>query len=160
LVVEFARWEQGFAVGAGNPREVRTMADLTRTDVRLVNRELGSGSRALLDLLLEHAHIPWEAVTGYERVASSHLAAAAAVASGGADVAVTLRASAQAYGLDFVPLDEVRFDLVLPRRVLAHPTVATLLEQLQSRALRTEIGALPGYDVSGMGGIVADVHAQ
>jgi putative molybdopterin biosynthesis protein len=159
LVVEFARWLQGFAVAPGNPKEIRSVEDLARPEVRLVNREPGSGSRALLDLLLDRSGIPRHLVDGYDRLSSSHLGAASVVASGGADVAVTLYASAHAYGLDFLPLDEVRFDFVIPRSVVTHATVATLLEVMQSRALRADIGSLPGYDVTRMGTVLADLPA-
>jgi molybdate-binding protein/DNA-binding XRE family transcriptional regulator len=157
LVVEFARWEEGLVVPPGNPKGLRSVADLTRTHVRVVNRELGSGSRALLDELLERAGIPGAHVAGYTRLVGSHMAAAAAVASGGADAAITLRAAALALGLDFVALDEMRFDFVIPRPHLAHPTIARLLEVLQSATLRSELGALPGYDVAGMGTIKLDL---
>jgi molybdate-binding protein/DNA-binding XRE family transcriptional regulator len=157
LVVEFARWEAGLVVLPGNPKGLRSVEDLIRPDVRVVNRESGSGSRALLDELLERAGIPGERVAGYTRLVGSHMAAAAAVASGGADAAIALQASALALGLDFVPLDEMRFDFVIPRPHMAHPTVAHLLEVLQSAALRSELGALPGYDVAGMGTIKLDL---
>ncbi len=153
LVVEFARWEEGLLVLPGNPKGLRTVADLARPDVRIVNREVGSGSRALLDELLERAGIPGERIVGYSRVVSSHMAAAAAVASGGADAAIALRAAALAVGLDFIPLDEMRFDFVIPGPHREHRTVTRLLEVLQSARLRAELGALPGYDVAGMGTI-------
>jgi molybdate-binding protein/DNA-binding XRE family transcriptional regulator len=157
LVVEFARWEAGLVVAPGNPKGLRTVADLARADVRIINREAGSGSRALLDELLRHAGVPGHSIAGYERLVSSHMAAAGVVAGGGADVAIALRATALALGLHFVPLDEMRFDLVIPESHLSHPTVSRLLDTLQSAALRAELGALPGYDVSGMGTVLEHV---
>jgi molybdate-binding protein/DNA-binding XRE family transcriptional regulator len=157
LVVEFARWEEGLVVPPGNPKGLTSVADLARSDVRIVNREPGSGSRALLDELLERAGIPGTRVAGYSRLVNSHMAVAAAVASGGADAAIALRAAALALGLDFVPLDEMRFDFVIPRPHMAHPTVARLLDVLQSASLRAELGALPGYDVAGMGTVKLDL---
>lgn len=159
VVVAFARWEHGLVVAPGNPRGLRTVADLARPEVRIVNRDPGSGSRVLLDELLAQAGVPAEAVAGYDRIVSSHLAVARAVASGGADAGIGLRATARALGLDFVPLAEARFDLVIPRDQLEHPAVALLLELLQSYALRAELAVLPGYDVSRMGTIIADVSA-
>lgn len=159
IVVAFAHWEQGFVVAPGNPKGVRSIEDLARPDVRLVNRESGAGSRALLDNLLERAGIPASSVNGYEREVTSHRAAAAVVASGGADVAVALRATALALGLAFVPLAEARFDLVIPRDHLEHPTVATLLDVLQNRSLREELRALPGYEVDAIGSVRETVPA-
>jgi molybdate-binding protein len=159
-VVSFARWEQGLMVVHGNPKHIRSCADLARRDVRLINREPGSGSRALLDEWLRRDRIPSRKISGYERVTHGHFDVAHAVRFGGADVGVGLRAAAHACGLDFIPLADVRFDFVIARDFLRHPTVAVLLELLQSRALREEIGALPGYDVSCMGATVADLAEQ
>jgi putative molybdopterin biosynthesis protein len=158
VVVEFARWEQGLIVAAGNPKGIGRVEDLARPNVRLVNREPGSGSRALLDGLLEAVRIPREAIAGYDREASGHMAAAWAVASGGADAAISLRGAASVLGLGFVPLDEVRFDLVIPRPHLEHSAVAQLLDLMQSGGLRSEVGSLPGYDASGMGTVHLDLQ--
>lgn len=158
LLVAFARWEQGLVVPAGNPKGLKSVADLARPDVRLVNREVGAGSRAFLDELLARAGVPPAVVPGYDRVAHSHMAAASAVASGGADIAIALRATALALGLEFVPLGEVRFDFIIPRVHLQHPAVRLLLELLQSYALRADLATLPGYDVTAMGTVIADVH--
>jgi len=159
LVVAFAAWELGFAVRAGNPKGIRGPADLARPDVRLVNREPGSGSRTLLDGLLARAGVDPGQVEGYDFLVGSHLGVARAVAGGGADVGVTLRAAARALGLDFIPLAEARFDLVIPRDLLDHPAVAALLDVLQRRSFRAELGALPGYDVGRTGTVVAEVPA-
>ncbi len=160
IVVAFTRWEQGFIVPAGNPKGVRSAADLARSDVRIVNRDVGSGSRAFLDELLAQAGLPSHLVSGYEQVVSSHLAVAHAISAGAADVGVGLRATAQAFGLDFIPLAEAHFDFVVPHDQVQHPAVALLLDLLQSRALRAELAALPGYDVSHMGTIIARIPAR
>ncbi|MCI0439842.1 MAG: helix-turn-helix domain-containing protein [Chloroflexi bacterium] len=157
LVVGFAGWEQGFVVQPSNPKAIRVLEDLARPDVWIVNRQTGSGCRELLDERLSEARISPVEVQGYERVASSHLAVARAVASGGADVGVALRATALACGLDFVPISDVRFDLIIPQDITEHPAVSAMLEVMQSRALREDIQALPGYDVSMMGAVIAQI---
>lgn len=157
LVVAFARWEQGLVVHRGNPHGLHSAADLAREGVRLINREPGTGSRTLLDTLLGHAGVPVAAVAGYDRTVSSHFEVACVVASGGADAGIALPAAAEAYGLDFVPLAAARFDLIIPADFLDHPAVALLLEALQSRALRAELRALPGYDVEDMGTVRMEV---
>jgi putative molybdopterin biosynthesis protein len=159
IVVAFSRWEQGLVVAPGNPKGLRQLADLARPDVRLVNRETGAGSRHLLDQLLAQAGIPSSAVSGYDRSVSNHFEVACAVATGGADTGVALAAAAEAYGLDFIPLAEVHFDLVIPGDHLGHPAVVALLEVLQSRALRDELRALPGYDVDALGTVRAEIAA-
>lgn len=150
-LVGFAVWEQGLIVAAGNPRGVRGVDDLARPEVRLVNREEGAGSRVLLDLALAFAGIPAGAVRGYDCLASGHLAVAEAVRAGLADVGVGVRAAAIADGLDFIPLGEERYDLVVPRHFLDLPSVATLLDALRRPALRQQVESLGGYDVAPMG---------
>ena len=125
--------------------------------MRTINREIGAGSRALLDDLLAQAAVPPEVVSGYGRAVRTHLAVARAVADGVADVGIGLEAVARAYDLDFLPLATVHFDLIIPRDQLAHPVVAILLEHLQSRSLRADLRALPGYDVDLLGTVIADI---
>lgn len=157
LVVAFASWEQGLMVAHGNPKNIGTVADLARPGVRMINREPGSGSRVLLDHWLAKARVPRKKVAGYTALTHSHMSVAHTVRFGGADVGVGLRATAHSCGLDFIPLEEVRFDFVIPRDVLSHPAVALLLDLLQSRRLRAELGILPGYEVSCMGRVIADL---
>jgi molybdate-binding protein/DNA-binding XRE family transcriptional regulator len=150
-LVSFAMWEQGLLVVPGNPLSIRDAADLARQDVRLANREQGSGARALLDQRLAEGAIPASRVRGYTAIVHSHLAAAEAVAAGLADCAVGVRAAAQALGLGFVPWARERYDLVVPSRYLDLAPIQALLETLTSPLFRLEIEALGGYDVSPMG---------
>ncbi len=154
-VVTFAIWEQGLMVAAGNPKGIRTIADLTRRDVTLVNREPGSGARALLEAELARLRLAPDAITGYRTEVRSHLAAAETVAAGLADVGVGIRAAAQALGLDFVPLARERYDLVMPARFRDLPAIQAVLETLTSPLFRLEVEALGGYDTSPMGDVVA-----
>jgi molybdate-binding protein/DNA-binding XRE family transcriptional regulator len=151
IVVTYAAWQQGFMVAAGNPRAVRRIEDLARPGARFVNREPGSGSRRLADELLAAAGLNAADVPGYESRAPSHSAVARAVAAGLVDAGIGLELVAAAFGLDFVPLAEVRFDLVIPQRHVDHPAVRVMLEVLQSRSLRADLGALPGYDAGRTG---------
>jgi putative molybdopterin biosynthesis protein len=153
-LVTFAVWEQGFMVAAGNPRGIHAVDDLARSEVRLANREAGSGARALLDAALARQKIPPNRIVGYETVVRSHLAAAEAVAAGLADAAVGVRAAAQALGLGFVPLAQERYDLAIPARFFELPSVQALLETLTSPLFRLEVEALGGCDVSPMGNLV------
>jgi putative molybdopterin biosynthesis protein len=154
LVVTYASWEQGLVVAAGNPKRIRGAADLVRPGLRIVNREAGSGARRLLDELLLTAKAPALDVRGYDVVVPTHMAVARAVAGGVADAGIALRAAAHAFGLGFVPLAEVRFDLVIPALQMEHPAVRVMLDVLQSRALRADLAALPGYEVSRTGSTV------
>ncbi|HXI17723.1 MAG TPA: substrate-binding domain-containing protein [Chloroflexota bacterium] len=159
VVVAFARWQQGLVVAPGNPKGLQGVAGLAREDVRLANRESGTGSHALLEALLAAAGVPTTAIHGYASVVASHFEVACVVASGGADAGIAIEAAADVYGLDFIPLAEVRFDFVIPADHLEHPAVALLLDALQTRALRDELRALPGYDVDEIGSIREEIAA-
>jgi molybdate-binding protein/DNA-binding XRE family transcriptional regulator len=154
-VVTFARWEEGFVVAAGNPKRVRKIEDLARKNVRFVNREPGSGSRGLLDQLMERAHMDAENVQGYDRIAHGHLAAAYCVVSREADVCLATRSAAQTFGLDFVPLHSERYDLVMRKRTADLPAVKAFLDVLQRATLRRKLEVLAGYDTSQTGTLVA-----
>lgn len=159
LIVNYAAWEQGLAVAPGNPKSIRSAEDLVRPGVRIVNREQGSGARNLLDEMLLAARVPSLKVKGYDVIVPTHMAVARSVAAGAADAGVTLRAAASAFELGFVPLAEVRFDFVIPAAHLAHPSVQLMLDVLQSRELRADLAALPGYGVSLTGSTIAQLEA-
>jgi molybdate-binding protein/DNA-binding XRE family transcriptional regulator len=156
-VATFAAWEQGLMVAPGNPKGLRSVADLADPRVMIVNRDQGSGSRRLLDDLLARAGIPDSAVRGYHQTARSHLDAARRIAAGLADAAIGLRAVAAANHLDFVPLRAVRCDLAIPADLRDHPAVIAVLDVLSSRALRADLAALPGYDTTHTGTVIATV---
>lgn len=146
-VVTFATWEEGFLVRPGNPKSIRAIADVADPLVTLVNREEGAGARLMLDQRLRAAGIDSTQVRGYERIVSSHFEVARAIASHQADVGIGIRSAAQLFGLDFVPLQAARYDLVVPQAYLkSHPTLARLFDTIVSRSFRAEIDALGGYD--------------
>lgn len=153
-VVTFARWEEGFVVAAGNPKHIRSAESLARKGVRFVNREPGSGSRGLLDSLLDKAGIEPRRVHGYDRVALGHLAAAYCVYSGDADMCLATRSAARAFGLGFVPVHTERYDLVMRKRTADLPAVKAFLDVLQRATLRRKLEVLAGYDTSKTGSVV------
>ena len=150
-LVTFASWQQGLIVAFANPKQLQGVPDLANPGIRLVNRQAGSGSRALLDRALTAAGIPVAEVDGYAQEETGHLAVAAAVASGNADVGVGVKAAAVAMGLDFLPLEEERYDLVIPDHFLDEGPVQALLDLLRSPSLHRRVESLGGYEVSNMG---------
>ncbi len=150
-VVTFAIWEQGLVFASGNPREIRSVADLAGRRVRLMNRETGAGSRELLDHELERAGIAHKDVAGYDRIAHGHLPAALAVSLGEADCCIATRSAAQAFGLGFVPLATERYDLVIRQPFVKLPAVEALLDSLNRSAIRRRLEMLAGYDTSRTG---------
>ena len=148
-VVGFASWREGLVVrpGAG----VRGLDDVARQGLRLVNREPGAQARTLLDrerlrLGLEPSQLP-----GYDSVAAGHLQVAAAIVGGLADAGVSSEPAALAYGLDFIPLAEEHFDLLLPAKHAASREVQGLLKVLTSPWLLAQLASLPGYDAARCG---------
>ena len=154
-VITFARWEEGLVVGKGNPKKIRRVEDLARRTVKMANREPGSGSRGLLDKLLKKAGIESRRVRGYEQVARGHLAAAWCVVAGEADVCLATGSAARTFGLDFVPLNSERYDLVMRRGSLQMPAVKAFLDVLQLATLRRKLEVLAGYDTTETGTLVA-----
>lgn len=155
-VITFATWEEGFVVRPGNPKQIRSVADLVRDDVTAINREEGAGARLLLDQRLRAAGFIGSQVKGYDRTATSHLHVARLVSEGQADVGVGIRSAAQSYGLDFIPLQSARYDLVVPKAYLSsHPSLNHLFETLASRPFRSEIAAIGGYDTTDTGKLQA-----
>ena len=145
-VVDLAVRRQGLMVRAGNPKGLRTLGDLARSDVRFVNRQAGSGTRLLLEGLLHEQGVEPARILGFEQFEYTHAAVAAYVASGMADAGFGLEPPARRFGLDFVPLATERYFLLCRTDVLGTPAVAALLETLG--ALRDALAALPGYDAS------------
>ncbi|MGA7670061.1 MAG: substrate-binding domain-containing protein [Nitrolancea sp.] len=158
-VVTLSRWQQGLIVGAGNPKGIREVADLLRPDVVIANREPGSGGRTLLDARLAAAGGVVDTIRGYQRELPSHMAVAEAIAAGMADVGPGIEAAARAFGLDFIPLQEERYDLVIPVEQLETAPIQALLEVASTRGCRDEVEALGGYDSSLVGNVVAEISA-
>lgn len=154
-IVTFARWEEGLVVAPGNPKHIRKLEHLAQNGVRFVNRESGSGSRSLLDKLLTSSGMESSRIRGYDRVAHGHLSAAYPIVLQDADVCLAVRSAANAFGLDFVPLQSERYDLVMRRRTAELPAAKAFLDVLQRAALRRKLETLAGYDASQTGAMVA-----
>jgi putative molybdopterin biosynthesis protein len=159
MVVTLSRWQQGLIVAHGNPKGITSVADLLRSDVTIVNREVGSGCRTLLDARIGASGGLPETVRGYQRELRSHMAVGEAIAAGLADAGIGIEAAARAFGLDFIPLQDERYDLVIPMEHLETPPIQALLEVATSRSCRDEVEALGGYDSSLVGTIVVELSA-
>ncbi len=102
--------------------------------------------------------LPQDAFLGYEDEEYTHLGVAAAVASGRADTGLGITAAAIALDLDFVPLFTERYDLVIPHDYLEGDLLAPLMKVIALKEFKGAISALPGYDVSEMGKVIADLE--
>ncbi len=156
LVRLFAR-EAGLMVQPGNPRRIRSLQDLARPDIRLVNRERGAGMRVWLDQSLAQLGLPPNAVAGYDTVALSHQQVAQAIQAGQAEAGLGIAACAAEAGLGFVPLFEEPYDLVLPTSLLTDPRSQPLFEHLSSGEFRAALRTHTGYRVPSQAGQVETI---
>ena len=157
VLLGFVHRTQGIMTPPGNPMGITTLQDLARADVLFVNRQRGAGTRVLLDYQLKQQGINPRAIRGYERQEYTHLAVAAAVASGAADCGLGILAAARALGLDFVPLFGERYDLVIPQPHYASDLLAPLLALMRDPAagFAQAVHALGGYETTHMGEVLA-----
>jgi molybdate-binding protein/DNA-binding XRE family transcriptional regulator len=146
-VISYAIWQEGLVVAKGNPKKISGISDLARKDVRITNREHGAGCRRLLDDLLKAHDISASQVKGYDRAATGHIPAARLVQSGDVDCCISTRAGARALGMDFVPLAQKPYHLVIRRKQLDLPAIQTLIETLGRSSFRREIEVSVGYDM-------------
>jgi len=156
VLVNLVYRKQGLMVAKGNPKEISSLNDLLRPDVSVINRQRGSGTRVLLDFKLKQLGMDPSRIRGYQRVEFTHLAVASAVAAGTADAGLGILAAARALGLDFLPLMDERYDLVIPQVFYESDLLRPLLDVLQTADFRSDVEALGGYDVSEMGRVVAE----
>ncbi len=156
-LINLGIWDEGLLVAPGNPLRIRSVADLHRPGVRLVNRETGAGARHLLEQALRQERVTETHLDGWSNEVTTHQEVARAVAGGSASAGVSSAAVAAAYGLDFLPLAQVRYDLAIPRDLLEHPPVRKLLSTLDNRWVRSQLAVLGGYNTSRTGEVVAEL---
>lgn len=137
--------QQGIMVRKGNPRGIRSVSDLRREDVVIVNRQPGAGTRVLLDFLFRGENIDPGNVRGYENCSTTHFDAGNKVLRGFADAAAGIKSVADALGLDFLPLAEEPYELVYFKSMEDHPGIAALLESLSDEGWRSLVDRMGGY---------------
>ncbi len=144
-VICLAVRRQGLMVAPGNPRKIYDMRDLVRPDVRFINRQIGSGTRILLECLLDQAGIVPARINGFEHGEYTHAAIAAYVASGMADVGLGVEPPARQFKLDFIPVASERYFLLCHEQSLAKPQMQAMLGILRRREFQDAVNQLPGY---------------
>lgn len=151
IAIHWAQRQQGLLVRKGNPQRITCLADLQREDVRFINRQLGAGTRVLLDYELAKLGIHPAEVNGYDNEEYTHLAVAAAVASGRASCGLGIAAAALALDLDFLPLYLESYELIIPQAEADSELLAPLYAVMDDAAFRAAIARLPGYEFRRMG---------
>ena len=142
---------QGWMVPKGNPEHIETVKDLTRLKKGYINRQKGAGTRLLFDYLLEEAGLKAVDIYGYGREEHTHLNVAASVAAGTAGAGLGILPAARAFGLDFVPLVEERYDLLMNDSFYKSPEAKLLLEIITDPKFQEEVEALGGYSMRDAG---------
>ncbi len=155
VLIHLAGRQQGLIVARGNPLQIHGLTDLQRKQVRFVNRQPGSGTRMLLELMLKKARIAASAINGFENTDLTHAAVAAYIASGMADASLGVETAARRFGLDFVPLVRERYFFAAEKAMLGDAPMVEMLEILRSSAFRDRISALPGYDAANTGEVLS-----
>jgi len=140
---------QGFILKKGNPKGIRSITDLAREDILFVNRQKGSGTRILFDYLLKQNQINAQEIKGYFREMTTHMAVAAAVKSGTADVGIGVFSAAEAMDLEFVEIGFEEYDFAVPNRYMNTPQIDAFVDILRSRPFYEILNRLGGYEVNG-----------
>src|SRR5690606_10744910 len=154
VLIHLAVRTQGFFLAPGNPKNIRTLADLQRPDVHFGNRQAGSGARLLLELRREKEGSPTASIRGYESAEFTHAAVAAYIASGMADVGVGVETAAKRFGLDFVSLIRERYFFAADKQAIQQNPLKEIVAILQGEEFRRLLSELSGYDGSKTGHIL------
>ncbi len=154
LVIRCVMRQQGLMVAPGNPKNIKSIADLKREGVRYVNRQKGAGTRILLDYLLKQEGIEPADIYGYDREEYTHMSVATLVASGSADAGMGIYSAAKTYGLDFKPICEEQYDFIMLERFQQLDIVKHFIEILKSNAFKTELMHMGGYNSDKSGEII------
>ena len=158
VVINLVKRIQGMILPSGNPKEIEVLEDLARNDLTFINRQRGSGTRLLLDFKLRELNVDAEEIGGYDREEYTHLAVAAAIAGGRADVGLGILSAANVMGLDFVPVMSEQYDLIIPVEHYETEQVRFVLSVIKGDTFRADVDALGGYDTSTMGQVVAELN--
>ncbi|MGD0101222.1 MAG: substrate-binding domain-containing protein [Acidobacteriota bacterium] len=154
VILNLAHREQGLIVKKGNSLQIKTLGDLVKKKANFVNRQEGSGTRVLLDYRLKENGINAAEITGYDKVAYTHMEVALEVFSGSADAGVGIYTAARLLGLDFIPLVTERFDLIIPSDIFTGGTVKALREVLSSDEFKSNMARMGGYEIHDTGKIM------
>lgn len=147
VLYPFLKRKQGWILPVGNPLGIKTVHDVVEKKASFVNRQKGAGTRILFDLLLEEAGLNSEDVAGYDREMFSHLAVAAEVNGDVDSAGLGIYPAAKAMGLEFVPLADEEYDLVMTRSFYESEQGLLLREIIHTPAFKERVENIGGYQV-------------
>ena len=150
-VVNLVYRTQGLILFSGNPKQIKGFQDLRRADIVFVNRQKGSGTRVLLDLQLRKHGILASEINGYGQELETHLAIASSIDKEEVDVGLGIKAAGDSYGLDFIPLFQERYDLIMTMNNYQSQLMTPLLAMVASEDFKEVVDQVGGYDCSQTG---------
>ncbi|MFZ7133316.1 MAG: molybdopterin biosynthesis protein [Eubacteriales bacterium] len=154
ILIKGVKRIQGLMIQKGNPKGIKTLDDITKEKIKYVNRQKGSGTRILLDYLLDKHKLHKSTIYGYEREEYTHMAVAALVDSGSADVGMGIYSASHIYGLEFIPLYQEDYDFIILKSAYALPIVQNFINILKSTQFKEGLSELGGYEFSDTGEII------
>lgn len=147
--------EQGIIIPRGNPANIKNFEDLARPGIKFVNRQKGSGTRLLTDMLINKFKISPTKIKGYDLEEYTHMNVASAVASKRGDAGMGIRSAAKALDLDFIPITEERYDLIIPKKYFDDEKTAKILTIIrENKEFQNTVRAMGGYSLRDSGKII------
>jgi len=157
VIVHLAKRMQGFYIGKGNPKNIKGWEDLKRSDITIVNREKGSGTRVLLDEYLRKGGITPSSIKGYDKEYSSHLGIASAVSRGEADIGLgNEKSGLQVQEIEFIPLQQERYEMIIKKEDFHKPNFQAIMKVINSEEVKIELEGIGGYDLTDMGKVIGE----
>jgi excisionase family DNA binding protein len=154
VVVNLFHRDLGFVVAHKNPLRIRGFEDLAKKEVRLINRQKGSGTRVLLDHHLRRSKISTSIINGYEREVYTHFEVGLSILSKEADVGIATTAVSKLLGLSFIPITQERFDMILSKSTFFEKGIQAFIEVLNSEGFQNRVAKLGNYDFKSSGKIL------
>jgi len=147
--------QQGLIVAKGNPLNIRGFEDVARHKLSFINRQNGAGTRLLTDKTLKDLAIDPEDINGYKHEEYTHMSVAAAIANGSVDCGMGILAAANALNIDFVPVAEERYDLIIPKQFLDDNKITALLDLIRGNSeFKKLVNRLGGYSLRDSGNVM------
>ena len=154
-VITLCNRTQGFFVEKGNPKRIIDWKSLTKGRVRIINRELGSGSRILLDQSIRKYNIDKKKITGYNDYVNSAREVINIVRNGNADVGIGLKEDINCPDfVDFIPIHKERYDLIIKSEDIDKLQFKSILDILSMKEFKDECMKIRNYDYSEMGKVI------
>ncbi len=154
-LINLCHRDQGLIVAKGNPLKIKGFSDMAERRLNFINRQGGAGTRLLTDKVINDLGISPEQLLGYDHEEYTHMSVAAAVASGSVDAGMGIRAAAVALDLDFVPVTQERYDLIIPKAFLDDTKIQKVLDLItNSKEFHQKVLTLGGYSLQDTGKVM------